>query len=163
VRVLVPFAVPRAEYLVDSALRFTQLALRQDGIQAEFVPMLHDQSYYDLLASAWEAGESFCVVEHDIIVWPGALQKLADCPHGWCTRPYYCSVGWIEDGLGCTRFSAEFIRQHPDLLREPFPSCCSHTRNWCGLDRLIAHKLGAGGLKPHVHQTPVTNLNSKWT
>ena len=97
------------------------------------------------------------------MVWPGGLQELVNCPEGWCTLPYYCSAGWIEDGLGCTKFSAQFIAEFPDLLKPPFPACCRHTTNYCGLDRLIGHRMEEIGRKPHVHAPGVTNLNERWT
>ena len=69
----------------------------------------------------------------------------------------------VQDGLGCTKFGAHFLREHPDFLLEPFPSCCQHTRNFCGLDRTIAHRAMELGLQPHVHRPGVSNLNERWT
>jgi hypothetical protein len=157
--VVVPFAVSDHSW----ALASTHLALRQDGVQASFEQMTDGESYYCLFERLWNQGETFATVEHDIVVWPGAIQQLENCPHPWCVFPYYCSVGWIKDGLGCTKFSGDFIRAHPDFLKEPFPTCCSHTRNYCGLDRLIAHRMQDLGIEPHIHMPGVTNLNSKWT
>jgi hypothetical protein len=162
-KVVVPFVLPGPTKIQPWALAATQLALRQDGIAAEFHHMTEDESYYRLLASMWAAGETFATVEHDIVCWPGALQQLENCPEQWCTLPYYCSVGWIKDGLGCTKFSEQLIRRYPDFLKEPFPNCCQHTRFYCGLDRLIAHRAQELGLEPHVHAPGVTNLNDKWT
>lgn len=160
-RVVVPFALGgKAQPWPLSAVR---LALEQDGWQPEFRHMVHGESYFDLLSELWQAGQRFIVVEHDIVVWPGALSELEACTEGWCTLPYYCSVGWIEDGLGCTKFSARFIGENPDLLAEPFPACCSHTRNYCGLDRTIAHRMQELGIRPHVHKPGVINLNERWT
>jgi hypothetical protein len=156
--VIVPFALSSLW-----ALHAVKLALKQDGVEAQFEHMTKDDSYYKLLETLWEKGESFTVVEHDIIVHPGAIQDLENCAEPWCVFPYYCSVGWITDGLGCTKFSAEFIAQNPLFLSEPFPSCCAHTRYYCGLDRLIAHRGLEQGMKPHVHQPGVVNLNERWT
>ena len=141
----------------------TQLALRQDGLQPLFEHMRHEEDYYNLLARMWEKGETFLVVEHDIVAWPGAAQTLENCPGLWCTLPYYCSVGWIKDGLGFTKFSAELLKKYPDFLKEPFPTCCRHSRYYCGLDRLIAHRAAELGIQPCVHEPGCTNLNEKWT
>lgn len=156
-RIIVPFATK------SPMLQAVRIALTQDGHDPEFHHCQKDQSYYDLLSEAWSRGEEFTVVEHDVVVWPGALGDLEGCEHLWCTRPYYCSVGWIIDGLGCTRFSSELIRQYPRFLEEPFPTCCQHTRFYCGLDRLIAHRAQELGIPPHVHLPGVSNLNDKWT
>jgi hypothetical protein len=159
VLVVIPFAVSDHSW----ALASTHLALRQDGIAASFEQMRDEDHYFRLFEKLWSNGETFTIVEHDIVVWPGAIPQLESCPEPWCTFPYYCSVGWIKDGLGCTKFSAEFIGSHPDFLKEPFPVCCPHTRNYCGLDRLIAHRMNELGMQPHVHAPGVTNLNDKWT
>jgi hypothetical protein len=155
--VVVPFATK------SPMLRGVILALDQDGWEPEYIHCDKEDSYYNVMSKYWSAKEDFCVVEHDIIVWPGALSELSQCPEPWCTFPYYCSVGWIIDGLGCTKFSKHLLETYPNFLKEPFPTCCSHSRNYCGLDRLIAHKALELGLKPHVHKPGVTNLNEKWT
>ncbi len=156
-RVVVPFAGP------SWPIHAVKLALRQDGVEAEFHHMTNDQSYYRLLAGLWGKGESFTVIEHDIVVWPGAVQELANCPHSICSLPYYCSVGWIKDGLGCTKFSSKVMKQYPNFLNRPFPTCCQHTDNYCGLDRLMAHRAQELGIDFHVHSPGVINLNEKWT
>ena len=159
--VVVPFASP--DKVQPWAQAANRLALQQDGIDARFEFMAGDDSYYGLMADLWARRETFVIVEHDIVVWPGAIQALENCPEPWCTYPYYSSVGWILDGLGCTKFGAELLKRFPDYLLEPFPDCCRHTRFYCGLDRLIAHRAEQLGLKPHVHSPGVVNLNERWT
>jgi hypothetical protein len=160
-RVVVPFAiVGKAQPWPLSAVR---LALEQDGWKPEYHHMVHDESYWELLEGLWKTKETFIIVEHDIVVWPGALTELINCPHLWCTFPYYSSVGWIEDGLGCTKFSGKFTRLEPKFLYNPYPECCQHTRHYCGLDRTIAHKMESIRFKPHVHHPGVINLNERWT
>ncbi len=154
---VVPFAT------ASPMLPAVRIALRQDGWEPEYRHMAGDGSYHDLLRECWRGGETFAVVEHDIVCWPGALQELANCEEQWCTLPYYCSVGWIVDGLGCVKFGESLLALYPEFLNEPFPSCCRHTRHYCGLDRLVAHRFEALGMKPHVHCPGVTNLNDKWT
>lgn len=157
--VVVPFAVGQSSWALPSV----QLALKQDGVQATFVQMVDDESYYKLLVNEWNRDDDLIVIEHDIVVWPGAIQELLNCKEVYCTLPYYCSVGWIIDGLGCTKFSRDLKNRYPYFLRKPFPPCCSHTTYYCGLDRLIAHKMESLGIKPHIHAPGVVNLNSKWT
>lgn len=140
-----------------------RLALIQDGWQADYRHMASDESYYELMCEMWKRRETFVVVEHDIIVWPGALTELENCSEPWCTLPYYCSVGWIIDGLGCTKFGSDLLGRHSEFLQEPFPRCCQHTKYYCGLDRLIAHRFEELGMRPHVHSPGVSNLNERWT
>jgi hypothetical protein len=161
VTVHVPFAIGNHTHLW--ALDAVKLALRQDGIQPQLHFLGQDDSYYHLLAGLWRKRRGFVLVEHDIVVWPGAIQQLEECPEPWCLYPYYASVGWCRDALGCTKFSASLLKQYPDCLTEPFPTCCNHTKYWCGLDRLIAHRLKGYGLEPHLHSPAVVNLNDRWT
>ena len=153
----VPFAGP------SWPIHAVKLALKQDGVAASFEHMTSDDSYFQMMERLWAKGEAFTIVEHDVVVHPGAIQELANCAQPWCTFPYYCSVGWIIDGLGCTKFSADLIAKYPECLKEPFPDCCAHTRFYCGLDRLIAHRMEQLGVKPHVHMPGVVNLNERWT
>ena len=156
----VPFAI--GNHTHAWALDAVKLALRQDGVEAQMHFLDRDEAYYNLLTDLW-AKDGFTIVEHDIVVWPGAIQQLQDCPEPWCVFPYYSSVGWIIDGLGCTKFSRELVQGHPDVLKPPFPVCCAHTKYWCGLDRLLAHSLVSQGIQPHVHSPAVVNLNDRWT
>lgn len=162
-KVIVPFAIPCHTGVQPWALAATRLALIQDGIDPSFELMKEGDSYYKLMCELWAAGESFTTVEHDIVVWPSAIEQLEQCKEPWCVYPYYCSVGWIIDGLGCTKFEGSFIKKHPNFLKEPFPTCCNHTTYYCGLDRLIAHRMQDLGIKPHIHTPGVVNLNDKWT
>jgi len=156
-RVVVPFGTKAP------MLRAVQIALEQDGVEAQYEHMARPDSYFELMKRLWAARETVVIVEHDVVVWPGGVDQLAQCSEPWCTLPYYCSVGWIIDGLGCTKFADELMTEVPEMFEEPFPSCCSHHRDYCGLDRLIAHRLQQLGRAPHVHSPGVSNLNGKWT
>jgi|SRR5215831_7556408 len=158
-KVVVPFAVSDSTW----TLAAVRMALRQDGIEAQYVQMRENQDYHKLLRALWGEKETFVVVEHDVVCWPGAIQRLVNCRESWCTLPYYCSVGWITDGLGCTKFSGSLQRKYPEFLSAPYPSCCAHSVAYCGLDRTIAHRFEQLGIEPHVHSPGVVNLNSRWT
>lgn len=155
-QVIVPFAGP------SWPIHAVKLALKQDGVEPRFEHMTDDGSYFKLVEGLWQERKGFILVEHDIVVWPGAIHELEHCPESWCTIPYYCSMGWIVDGLGCTKFSADLMEAFPNFLHEPFPECCRHDRYYCGLDRLIAHRFTDLGIKPHVHAPGVVNLNERW-
>lgn len=144
-------------------LNATRLALLQDGHDPEFHNMQTNESYFELLSGLWAKRETFVTVEHDIVVWPGGIDELYLCREPWCVLPYYCSVGWIVDGLGCTKFSAAFMEKYPEFFQPPFPACCSHTTHYCGLDRLIACRMKELGIESHQHAPGVVNLNEKWT
>lgn len=134
---------------------FTSL---EDGVVAAIeasgrMPILHDVSgsdedYWELLAGLWELGESFVVVEQDIVVRADTLDSFDDCPNGWCAAgyPYLGSQNYA--GLGCTRFRAEFIEKHRDLieLAGEFTNAEHPKRHWCTLDAAMQFALRDRGL-----------------
>lgn len=70
----------------------------------ELVLAKDDFTYGDTLQRAWDAGEPFINVEHDIVPWPGALEALWRCPDQppWCGYRYPLGYsGLLEDSLGC--------------------------------------------------------------
>lgn len=77
----------------------------------EFVKMTDFDSYQLLFLSLWKAGESFIIVEHDVVPSPGSLDRLARCKHQWCGCPY--GPGGIS--LGCTKIADTLIAKLPKL------------------------------------------------
>lgn len=122
-------------------------------------PVLHhcqqDSSYYDLLHSLWHEGETFVIVEHDIIPWPGAVTAIYNCPEPWCTYPYNNQT---DRSLGCTKFSAQLLQDHPGALDEP-----TYDKSWTRLDVYIGHKLSSLGLTHHIHKPNVAHLHAHET
>ena len=162
-QVVVPYAT-NPKHGSPWALPAVQLALRQDGWEPQCLDLTGQETgYFDLVSELWSRRETVTIVEHDIVVWPGAIQDLENCSEDWCTYPYYCSLGWIQDGLGCTKFSGALMERYPEFFAEPYPTCCNHSKHYCGLDRFIAHRFEELEVKPHVHSPGVTNLNARWT
>jgi hypothetical protein len=119
-----------------------------------------DEAYWELLASLWSAGQTFIVIEHDVIVLPDTLDELVACHRPWCSCqvPY---VGKVTAGLSCAKFSAGLIARYPDAMErvgeiedEDHPP-----RHWCRIDsHLQAHVLNPGGEIMHVHGPPLEHL-----
>lgn len=128
----------------------------------DVIPVEHsDRAYYDLLAALWAAGESFAIVEHDVVVHPSAPLELASCPSDWCGFPYdYC--GLVTYGLGCVKFSEALIARHPDaMLRVGVMSDDRHPkRHWCRLDAWLTCVLESVGEERHRHRTFVRHLGT---
>jgi hypothetical protein len=112
-----------------------------------------DQSYWELLVELWR-GETFIVVEHDIVPTQEQLQEIWDCPEEWCSRPY--RMGDIETtALGCTKFDSRLMRRMPDLVE----SILEQHRHWSGLDSMIVAGLHRRGAKEHEHLPAVLHLH----
>lgn len=53
------------------------------------VDVSHGQyDYWDLMCTLGERGRPFAIVEHDMVVPPGALRALLECPEPWCGHNY---------------------------------------------------------------------------
>jgi hypothetical protein len=91
-----------------------------ESSRAEFHDVSSDEkAYRRLLARLWHEGQSFVIVEHDILPPPEALSGFAECSEPWCCYPYPYALGTSAFGqLGCTRFSAGLLRALPDLIEE---------------------------------------------
>ena len=119
-----------------------------------------DRAYYDLLSGLWADGESFCVVEHDIVIHDTALAELENCPGDWCgfAHRYIDDVGY---GMGCVKFSAALIARNPDALaRVGVMFDARHPKkHWCRLDAwLQGAVLPFAGEERCGHSRIVTHL-----
>lgn len=76
-----------------------------------------DEAYFRLYQRLWHEGEGFIGIEHDVIVNPGTLTELADCPEDWCAAP----IPYLTDrryGLGCVKFSGRLLEEFPDAIEQ---------------------------------------------
>ena len=138
-------------------------ALRATGYVYDMVNVGgSDRDYFDLLSSLWADGETFCIVEHDIVVHETAMRELDECPNDWCGFPheYMGDVGYY---LGCVKFGADLIARHPDAVVRTgvifdglYPK-----RHWYRLDsRLQTTILGNRGEVKCQHLPQVRHLGS---
>jgi hypothetical protein len=153
--VVVPYARnPLAQEVID--------ALEATGVNCHPVDLSgSDRAYFDLLSSLWVVGETFCLVEHDIVIHPTALDELSTCPNDWCAFPYPYGGPKLAYGMGCVKFSADLIARNPDaMLRVAVLSDEKHpARHWCRLDAwLQGCVLPSNGEQRCEHETPVKHL-----
>lgn len=120
----------------------TEAALDVSGWSWESVDVSSsDEAYYQLLAELWAAGETFAIVEHDIVVGPETLNQLADCYSDWCVAPYPYFVG-LYPGLGCMKFGDTLLRRWPQALQEvgEMADGTHPRRHWCRLDAWLCDR-----------------------
>lgn len=116
--------------------------------------------YWDLLASWWfvhSSGEDgpLVVVEQDVLPADGVVDDMAACPELWCSSPYQLGTGvWLDEGLGCTKFSADLMAAHPDLMARvgEIDDDGLPAKDWHRLDVRIARVLRDLGYAPHTHR-----------
>lgn len=117
-------------------------ALRAEGIRPDVVRCDGDEfAYAALLTRLWQAGEPFCLLEHDVVPYPGAIGALFLCPEPWCGYEY---AGVAQGGLGCVRYGARLLAT--DLT----PAW--KDAHWSDLDGLVTRTIGAHLRRPLFHR-----------
>jgi len=121
-----------------------------------------DQAYFRLIASLWDQGTEFTIVEHDITVTPVALDSLDNCPASWCSSPYpYLSIMYA--GLGCARFRPAIMIRHPDVMAEvgPMGDDSHPPMHWCRLDSRLTGALAGRGERKCTAHPPVGHYDRR--
>ena len=128
----------------------------------KFVPKSWDDdtTYFRILRQAWDRGESFINVEHDIVPRETSLDYLGRCPADWCAAPYPYLDRPRQFGLGCVKFSANLMARRPVMF-----DAISSWRNdqhppqhWCTLDSWIYQYLISRGEKRCEDHSPVDHI-----
>lgn len=122
-----------------------------------------DEAYWELFNDLWAKGETFCVVEHDIVVRHDTLREIEECPSDWCSFlvPY---VGLEYAGLACAKFSADLIARVPDAIAQvaETPGDEHHPpKHWCRLDAWLQGVLEVAGETKCVHGPPLEHLRAE--
>lgn len=132
----------------------TEITLRTEESDTKFVYTGHDETaYYKMARDAWAEKETFIIVEHDVVIWPGALRALWNCDKPLCV--YYAPgpVGVV--GLGCVKFGRDLMLDFPDHLNEIIPDW----QSWRTLDREMTYRLIDKGYSFHVHEPMIGHIN----
>jgi hypothetical protein len=106
----------------------------------------HPEAYASHLVNAWQAGEEFINVEHDVAPWPGALEQMWHCDAEFCYFQYpMFPPGRHGSGIGCCKFGQSLI--------EALPHSWEDWGNvpWWDLDAAIISELKVAGIDRHEH------------
>lgn len=131
------------------------------GLKPDFVYVgAGDEEYWKLMKGIWSLGETFLIVEHDVLPWPGALEELEQCPFPWCSCTYLIKRSKLNTqgygvfhGFGCTKFSAHLIKMLPDVWDQ------IESRHWKHLDAQFYTQALACDQIPHPHRPPAIHLH----
>ena len=129
-RIVVPFThiMPEVIAALDATGRVYELADVSDS----------DDAYWQVLSDLWRAGESFAIVEHDVVVHPTVFDGYDACPRVWCASPhrYVCGGDAGYYGMGCVRFRAELLRDNPNVMYDvaQMANAGHPPKHWCTLD-----------------------------
>lgn len=127
--------------------------------EVEFVDVSGSQeAYFELMYKHWKEGETFIVVEHDIVPWPGALKAIFDCQSQLCA--YEAPIGTFNGeysgmGLGIWKLGEAVMDKYPDHLDDP-----SLTRLWHKVDgEMISRLIYDRHVEMHYHYPAVIHLS----
>jgi len=115
----------------------------------------YDYSQY--FKDRWLERESFINVEHDSVLWPGAIESLENCISPWCAFDYRSDTNWdseYDNGLmhsyqlGCMKITPYLIDHTPGIWDEPI--------DWHHID---THLFTQANMKCHQHFPGIVNAN----
>lgn len=118
-----------------------------------------DIAYFGAICDWWDRGETFAILEHDVVCRPDIVAAFNECPEPWCLFGYdpYCSCGnpdcreaW-RNAIGCTRFRAELMAAVPDAAS----SIVAELWDWHNVCDGLGNNLRAAGFTHHWHEPPV--------
>ncbi len=128
----------------------TVAAAPPDAIWVDVRSSTH--AYFAALASWWADGDTFAVLEHDVLCRLDVIAELEACPELWCLYGYdpmchpACQEAW-RNQLGCTRFRAEILAAVPDAVS----GIPADGRDWHGVCDGLGNNLRAAGFTHHWH------------
>jgi hypothetical protein len=148
----------------------TKASLDASGYPWEAVDVSGSSTAYaDLLDGLWAKGETFCLVEHDMVPRDDTLKALDDCPEGWCGFVYRHPVPTATTpyqelaGLGCTRFRSELMARFPDMMTRSHANYARdgwNRRYWANCDERIYLELTRLAVPRHEHGPAITHLHT---
>jgi len=133
----------------------TRISLR--GYEYESVKLKGKYDYSKYFKQRWEEGDSFINVEHDSVLWPGAIESLENCISPWCAFDYSSTTNWAqgrEQGImhsyqmGCMKITPYLIDHTEGIWDKPV--------DWYHCD---THLFGSTDLKCHQHYPGIVNAN----
>ena len=110
-----------------------------------------DFRYYELMRELWSEGETFIIVEHNVVPDDDLIADLWSCSQDYCS---------ISHSLACVKFGAGLVRRWPSLFEEMVPM------RWGQVDTYIREGLEGGehidrrvvlsspgcGVRRHLHR-----------
>lgn len=114
-----------------------------------------EYDYSNYFKQRWEEKEKFISIEHDMVIWPGAIEAIWDCPNPICayglSLPIHRKEVFSDNPRvirpGVIKFEKEVFSVNPKLWDEPV--------TWSMVDQ----HLSKCGVKVHQHFPGVVNAN----
>lgn len=156
-----PFTKNRIKIFVPYSKLVDATLIALIGYDYETVETKGLYGYAKFFRERWQEGQSFINIEHDSVVWPGAIEALQECPEPWCA--YDSSLPCLRDRdmhhettsppLACTKISAEMIKRTENLWDK--------LEKWETCDIYIGNAAKNAGLMVHQHWPSIVNANNE--
>lgn len=125
-----------------------------------------DTAYAELIEQLWTDGDSFLMIEHDMVPTVAMVEQMAACPCPWAAQIYEIENHREVDGLGCTvglgmtRFAWHLLTAEPDAATAAAEVVDGlPVRSWRGVDRRLVAVLDGRHYTAHVHRPYVPHLH----
>jgi hypothetical protein len=123
-------------------------------------------AYYELFVALWQAGQSFILIEHDIVIAPGTIDAFESCTQSWCSvsrgvgrdgRPLnllsmHRLYRWQVGQLQCNRFRSDMMVGQANTCR-----LSVGLQHWGNFGKKLLIRLESRGQRPHIHWDLPTN------
>jgi hypothetical protein len=111
--------------------------------------------YFYVIKELWDAKETFCTIEHDIVINPETLRSFDSCPCDWDIAPYPYKLmpDGFYAGLGCCKISDRLIARNPEALIKvgQIEDRSHRQKHWCRVDGWLKQILVENNERPHAH------------
>lgn len=168
---LVPYVGIYPEAVVEplDAARIYNWSLVVEPLGPEVDAYRH--KLHELWTLCARAKTDLMVVEHDVVVHHDVFEAFDECANDYCVFPYWLGASYGY-GLGCTRFRAALIMEHPDLIAvagQRSNDGLPVADHWKRMDTRIRDEARERGLlptlvhgepSPCVHEPPVRHLHT---
>lgn len=118
----------------------------------------NDNAYFQAVREMWNSGETFVIVEQDILPWPGAVKKIYECPHKFCINwtPHWQSLSdrdsepWTY-AHGLVKYGQDLIHEIPNWFND-----YQESQHWSQFDWNLVKTYQN---QIHYHMPPVIHLS----
>ena len=125
------------------------------GYNYQPIQTITDFSYSDFFRERWKEGKTFINIEQDIVVYPGAIEAIWNCPREFCAYDFHLPNHRLRNlendtrscPIGLVKISKEYIEKTPDLWDEDVM--------W----NICDHHIIKPGIKIHQHFPSIVNAN----
>lgn len=133
--------------------------LERSGVQFALyqIDPADEFAYANLFATAWSRGETFVILEHDVLPTVEQLWAIVGCDHDWCSYPYDDDITLAGPMFGLVRFHRRLMERFEHLPGSALHIGTGHPHPvyWWNVDNRVARDLNIRHVTHTFHLPPV--------